>query len=128
MLSSASQLCKLILDRHWDTSGCNPQPVWFQWHPSVLVAPVVFQSGLSSGIPVYRQNRVWSTLGQITSQHAALMYTTGMVRVVCAELISFVLQPQIHKNHNGSHIKGMHKMMLKYSHVLKAELVSIAEQ
>ena len=41
--SSVFQLCKLTLDRHWDTTGCKHQPAWFQWHPSVLVAPVVFQ-------------------------------------------------------------------------------------
>ena len=41
--SSVFQLCKLTLDRHWDTTGWKHQPVWFQWHPSVLVAPVVFQ-------------------------------------------------------------------------------------
>ena len=35
-------ICKLTLDRHWDTTGYKHQPVWFQWHPSVLVAPVVF--------------------------------------------------------------------------------------
>ena len=57
-----------------------------------------------------------------------LMYTTGMVRVVWAKLISYDLQPQIHKNYNGGHIKGIHRVMLKYSHVLIAELVSIAEQ
>ena len=51
-----------------------------------------------------------------------------MVRVVWTQLISFDLQPQIHKNYNGAHIKGMHRVMLKYSHVLRAELVSIAEQ
>ena len=56
------------------------------------------------------------------------MYTTGMVRVVWAKLISFDLQPEIHKNYNDAHIKGMHNAMLKYSHVLRAELVSIAEQ
>ena len=56
------------------------------------------------------------------------MYTTGMVRVVWAKLISFDLQPQIHKNYNGAHIQGMHREMLKYSHVLRVELVSIAEQ
>ena len=56
------------------------------------------------------------------------MYTTGMVRVVWAKLISSDLQPQIHKNLNGAHIKGMQRMMLKYSHVLGAEPVSIAEQ
>ena len=57
-----------------------------------------------------------------------LMYTTGMVIVVWAKLISYDLQPQIHKNYNGVHIKGMHRVMLKYSHVLRAELESIAEQ
>ena len=51
-----------------------------------------------------------------------------MVRVVWTQLISFDLQPQIHKNYNGAHIKGMHGVILKYSHVLRAELVSIAEQ
>ena len=56
------------------------------------------------------------------------MYTTAMVRVVWAKLILFDLQPQIHKNYNGAHIKGMHREMLKYSHVLRAELASIAEQ
>ena len=56
-----------------------------------------------------------------------LMYITGMVRVVWAKLISYDLQPQIHKNYNGAHIKGMQRVMLKYSHVLRAELVSIAE-
>ena len=51
-----------------------------------------------------------------------------MARIVWAKLISFDLQPQIHKNYNGAHIQGMHRVMLKYSHVLRAELVSIAEQ
>ena len=51
-----------------------------------------------------------------------------MVRAVWAKLISFDLQPQIHKNNSGAHIKGMHRVMLKYSHVLRAELVYIAEQ
>ena len=56
------------------------------------------------------------------------MYTTGMVKVVWAKLISYDLQTPIHKNYNSAHIKGMHRVMLKYSHVLRAELVSIAEQ
>ena len=30
---------------------------------------MVFQCGLSSGIPVYWQNLVWRSLGQVTSQH-----------------------------------------------------------
>ena len=57
-----------------------------------------------------------------------LLYTTGMVRVVWDKLISFDLQPQIHKNYNGAYVKGMQRVMLKYSHVLRAELASIAEQ
>ena len=58
-----------------------------------------------------------------------LIYTTGMVRVFfLAKLISIELPPQIHKNYDGAYIKDMHIVMLKYSHVLKSELVSIAEQ
>ena len=57
-----------------------------------------------------------------------LVYATGMVIVVYAKLISFDLQPQIHKKYNGAHIKGMNRMMLQYSHVFRAERVSIAEQ
>ena len=51
-----------------------------------------------------------------------------VVKVVWAKLISFELPPQIHKNYNGAYINGMHRVMLKYSHGLRAELVSIAEQ
>ena len=54
--SSVFQLCKLTLDHHWDTTGGEHQPVWFQWHPSVLVAPVVFQCvpimQINTGSPV----------------------------------------------------------------------------
>ena len=57
-----------------------------------------------------------------------IICTTAMVRVVWIQLISFDLQPQIHKNYNGAHIKGMHRMMLKYSHMIRAELASIVEQ
>ena len=64
--SSVFQLCKLTLDRHWVTTVCYHQPVWCQWHPSVLVAPVVFLYGIS----VYWQNLVCRSLGQLTSQHA----------------------------------------------------------
>ena len=164
--SSVFQLCKLTLDRHWDTTGCSHQPVWFQWHPSVLVAPVLFQCvpimqintesplehhwvlASASVVPVASQCTcgssdlpVWfvqwypsilseSGLEVISSGHFpdATPYTAGMVRVVWAELISFDLQPQIHKNYNGAHIRGMHKVMLKYSHMFRAEWVSIAEQ
>ena len=54
--SSVFQLCKLTLDRHWNTTGCYHQPVWFQWHPSVLAAPVVFQCvpimQINTGLPL----------------------------------------------------------------------------
>ena len=56
------------------------------------------------------------------------MHTTGMARIVWAKLISFVLQPQIHKNCNSTHIQGMHRVMLMYSHVWGAELVCIGEE
>ena len=55
-----------------------------------------------------------------------LMCKTGMARVVWAKRISFELQPQIHKNYNGAQIKSIHWVMLKYSHVWRAELVCIA--
>ena len=171
--SNVFQLCKSTLDYHWDTTGCKHQPVWFQWHPSVLVAPVVFQcvpimqintgSPLehhwvlasasvvpvasqctfgSSGLPArsvqwYPSVLTESGLEVIGSlghwvrslpSMRPLIYTTATVRVVWAKLISFDLQPQIHRNYNGAHIKGMHRVMLKYSHVLRAELASIAEQ
>ena len=41
-------------------------------------------------------------------------------------MASFDVQPQIHKNYDGAHIKGTHRVMLNYSHVLRAELISIA--
>ena len=46
-----------------------------------------------------------------------LIYATGMARVVWAGVISFELQPQIHKNYSGAHIQCMHRVMLKHSHV-----------
>ena len=163
--SSMFQLCKLTLDRHWNTTGCQHQPVWFQWHPSVLVVPVVFQcvpimqintgSPLehhwvlasasvvpvalqctfgSSGLPVWSVQWYPSVLTEsglevIRSGHFPAwdpFCIQLLWRVVWAKLISFDLQPQIHKNYNTAHIKGMHRMM--YSHVLRAELASIVEQ
>ena len=50
-----------------------------------------------------------------------------MVRVAWTKLISFDSEPQIHKNYTDAHIKGMHRVMLKYSHVLRAELQVKAE-
>ena len=92
-----------------DSSGL---PVWYvQWYPSVLT---------ESGLEVIRS-------GQFPACNLH-MYTTGMAWVVWAYLISFDLQPQIHKNYNSGYIQGMYRVMLKYSHVLRAELVSIAEQ
>ena len=48
-------------------------------------------------------------------------YASALIGVlVWTKLISFDLQPQIHKNYNGAYIKIMHRVMLKYSHVLRA--------
>ena len=92
------------------------------------MAPVVFQCGLLSGILVYWQNLVWRSLRQDTSQDETPYVYNAMMIVVWAKLISFELQPQIHKNYNDAHIIGMHRVMLKYSHVLRAEMLSIVEQ
>ena len=154
VISGVFQLCKLTLDRHWATTGCYHQPVWFQWHPSVLVAPLVFQYvpimqintgsplehhwvlASASVVPVASQCTcgssslpVWSVQWypsvltksglEVTFQYTT-PYAYGMVRVGWAKLISFDLQPQIHKNYNGTHIKVIHRVMLKYSHVLRA--------
>ena len=35
------------------------------------------------------------------------------MQTIWAKLISFDLQPQMHKNYDGAHIKGMHRVMLK---------------
>ena len=94
------------------TCGSSGLPVWsVQWYPSVLT---------ESGLGVIRSG--------CDPSMRPLMYTTGMVGVVWAKLISFDLEPQIHKNYNGAHIKSIHRVISKWSHVLKAELVSIAEQ
>ena len=61
-LSSVFQICKLTPDRHRDTTKCQHQPVWFQWHPSVIVAPVVFQC-----VPIMQIN-TGSPLGVSISQ------------------------------------------------------------
>ena len=166
--SSVFQLCKLTLDRHWDTTGYKHQSVWFQWHPSVLVAPVVFQcvpimqinTGLplehhwvlasASVVPVASQCTygssglpVWSVqwYPSVLTESGLEVIRSGHFPAcdpICIQLVwwelfelnrfHFGLQPQIHKNYNGAHIKGMHRVMLKYSHVLRAELASIAEQ
>ena len=122
--SSVFQLCKLTLEHHWVLASASVVPVAsqctcgssglpvrsVQWYPSVLT--IWFWGHWVRSLPSMRP----------------LMYTTAMVRVVWTKLISFDLQPQIHKNYNGAHIKGMHRVMLKYSHMLRAELASIAEQ
>ena len=58
--SSVFQLCKLTLGCHWDTTGCLHQPVWFQWHPSVFVTPVVLSVFQLCNLTLDRQ---WDTTG-----------------------------------------------------------------
>ena len=130
--SSGLPVCSNYANQHWIATGTplgasisqcgssgNPVYLWLQWSSSA-VRPVVSQC----------TDRIWFRGHWVRSLPSMwpLMYTTAMVRVVWAKLISFDLQPQIHKNYNGAHIKGMHRVMLKYSHVLRAELASIAEQ
>ena len=133
------------------TCGSSGLPVcsnYANYHRIATGTPLgvsISQCG-SSGIPVYlwlqwSSSAVYPVLSQCTDiiwfggrwvrslpSMRPLMYTTAMVRVVWAELISFDLQPQINKNYTGAYIKGMHRVMLKYSHVLRDELASIAEQ
>ena len=94
------------------TCGSSGLPVWsVQWHPSVLT-----ESGLevieSGRFPVCNPlwiQLVWRELFELNWFH-----------LTC--------NPKHTKKYNGAHIKGMHRVMLKYSHVLRAELVFIAEQ
>ena len=86
---------------------------------------MVFRCCLSSGIPVYWHNLVWRSLGQVTSQHATPLCIWW--ELFGLDWFHLTCNASIHKNYNGAHIKGMHRVMLKYSHVLRTELVSIAE-
>ena len=165
--SSVFQLCKLTLDHHWDTTGCYHQLVWFQWHPSILVAPVVFQcvpimqinTGLplqnhwvlasASVVPVASQCTcgssglpVWSVqwYPSVVTESGFEVIRSGhfptcdplCIQLVWRELFStdfiWLATPNTQKNYDSAHIIGMHRVMLKYSHVLRAEPVSIAEQ
>ena len=54
--SSGFPVCSNYANEHWIATGCKHQPVWFQWHPSVFVAPVVFQCvaimQINTGLPL----------------------------------------------------------------------------
>ena len=103
----------LPVEDHWEIASANVVPVQsVQWDPNVLRA---------SGLEVIRS-------GHFPAWNPPLVYTTGIARVVWAKLISFVLQPQMHKTSNGAHIKGMHRVMLKYLYIWIAELVCLGEQ
>ena len=45
------------------------------------------------------------------------MYTTGMAGVASGKLISFELQPKYTKIYNDVHTQGVHRVMIKHSHV-----------
>ena len=136
----------------WSSSGlpvvfqCVPimqisigSPLGYHWVvASTSVVPVAHQCNcVFSGLPLwsvqlYPSVLTESDLGVIRSGHFPacnpLCIQLERVRVVWAKLISFDLQPQIHKNYNDFHIRGMHRVMFKYSHVLRTERVSINEQ
>ena len=92
----------------------------------------ISQCGSSVVCPVGSQwtDSIWFGGHQVRSPPGMqpLMYTNGMARVVWDKPISFELQPQINKTCNGAHIQGMHRVMLKCSHVWTAKLVCIAVQ
>ena len=94
------------------TCGSSGLPVWsIQWYPSVLTASglEVIRSGHFPACDPLCIQLVWWELFELNWFH-----------LTC--------NPKYTKNYNDAHIKGMHRVMLKYSHVLRAELVSIAEQ
>ena len=89
--SSVCQLCKCALDCHWKTTGVS------QCYSTVvcLVVPQCTESDWVGGQQVR----------SLPSMQPPI-YTTGITRVVWAKLISFELQPQIHKTYTGAHIKA----------------------
>ena len=94
------------------TCGSSGLPVWsVQWYPSVLTESgfEVIRSGHFAAWDPLCIQLLWWELFELNWYH-----------LTC--------QPKYTKNYNGAHIKGMHRVMLKYSHVLRAELASIVEQ
>ena len=131
----------------WSSSGfpvvyqCVPfmqintgSPPGYHWVlASVSVVPVASQcTCVSSGLPVWSVQWYLSVLTKcglevIRSGHLPA-YDNWYGESFWTQLIPFDLEPQIHKDYSDAHIKDMHRVMLKYSRVLRAELVSIAEQ
>ena len=88
----------LPLEAHWAIASSRVVPV-------------------SNGIPVYWERLVWRSVGHVTSQYATPdIYNWYGERVVWSKLISFVLQPQIHRSYDCAYVKSMHRVMLKYSY------------
>ena len=58
--SSGLSVCSNCVNYHWIAAGTQPvhwhQPVWFQWHSSVLIVPLVFRcvpiKQMSPGLPL----------------------------------------------------------------------------
>ena len=91
------------------TCGSSGLPVWsVQWYPSVLTESglEVIESGHSPACNPLCIQLVWWELFELNCNH-----------LTC--------NPQINNNYDGAHIKVMHRVMLKYSHDLRAKLVSI---
>ena len=114
--SSGPPVCSNYANEFWVVTG-RPLGDSINQCGSSVVCPVVTQC----------TDSIWFGGQPIRSLPSTqpLMYTTGMAGVVWAKLISFELQPQIHKNYNVTHLKSMHSVMLKYSHVWKTELPCI---
>ena len=111
-----------------------------QWHSSVLVAPVVYQSApimqintgltleyhwaiavwfqcsLSSGFPVYCERLVWRSSGQVYSQHATPYVYNCNGESCFISWFHLYCNPKYKKNYNGAHIQGMHRVVLFTDH------------
>ena len=113
------------LEHHWELASASVVPVavqwtygssdlpvrYVQWYPSVLSEPryEVIRSGHFQACNPLCMQLVWWELFELNWFH-----------LTC--------NPKYTTNYNGAHIKDMHWVILKYSHVLGAELVSISEQ
>ena len=54
-----------------------------------------------------------------------IIYTSDMAGVVWAKLISFELQPQMHKSYDSDHTESMHCVMLKYWYALQGSKLKV---
>ena len=113
------------LEHHWVLASASGVPVAFQYTCGSSGLPVSF-------VQWYPGVLTESGLEVIRSCHFPA-WDPLCIQLLWWELFELnwfhlTCHRKYKKNYNGAHIKGMHRVMLKYSHGLRAELASIAEQ